>query len=129
DGLLRVRDREMIAEIKTDDTHRWQNRRQISKWHKVQGYCYSLSLQVPYVLYIYEERNEFKLKYFEEKITDEQRQKVIDIISKVESYVDKNKLPVKDLSSCKFCKYKEICSQNINVSDYGEVSQNEDSKY
>lgn len=118
DGLLKVKDKYMIVEIKTDDTYRWGRRQSISKYHEMQGYCYSLSLNIPFVLYIYEERNEFKLKPFEEKITDKQKQKVINKIEKVDGYVDKKQLPSKDLSSCKFCNYKDICKKDLNVGDF-----------
>lgn len=114
DGLLTIRGNTYLLEIKTDDTYRWKGRNKVSKYHRFQGYSYSLSFGIDRVLYIYEERNNFQKKPIHKKVTDEDRKELTDKIEMIEEHLEKGKLPKKDLTSCNFCMYKTICKKDYN---------------
>lgn len=118
DGLLKVKNQYLLIEIKTDDTYRWGRRNDISSYHEIQGICYSLSFNIPWIVYIYEERNEFKLKPIMKKITKEQKTKVKDKLNKLTKYKNKKQLPDTEKNKCMFCSYKYICKKNLNVNSY-----------
>ena len=114
DGLIKLRSRYYLLEIKTDDTFRWQKRLSVSDYHDMQGICYSLSLGLNKVMYVYEERNEFKKKPIIKEIKESDRKQVIKKIKEVDDYVNRKELPKKDVDKCMFCLYTNICKKDIN---------------
>lgn len=114
DGIIRIKGREYLLEIKTDDTFRWQKRVNIAPYHKMQGVSYSLSFNINNVLYMYEERNNFQKKIIKVKEKEKDKQKLVDKINKIEKQIEEKELPEKDLKSCMFCMYTDICDKNKN---------------
>lgn len=114
DGLLKIKGEYVIIEIKTDDTYRFSRRTDIAKYHRVQGVCYSLALNINKVIYIYEDRNHFKLKPIEKIVHEEDWKEVVDMVDTVSIYKEDKVLPPKNIDSCKFCIYKELCSDDKN---------------
>jgi len=114
DGLVKIKGRYYIIEIKTDNPDFWQRRTYVSKWHNMQGYCYALSLQLDTIIYLYEERKDFQKQPLVKKVSEEEKQKVVEKINKTEDYIQNEELPPKDISKCMFCDYKIKCKENYN---------------
>jgi len=114
DGIIKIKDKFYLLEIKTDDTFRWQNRTSISPYHVMQGISYSLSFGIDRVMYLYEERNNYQKKAIKVIESEKDKEKVINKINKVEQHIEEETLPEKDLKSCRFCMYKTICKKDHN---------------
>mgnify|MGYP000232193150 CR=1 FL=1 len=114
DGIIKIKNKFYLLEIKTDDTFRWQNRTTISPYHTMQGISYSLSFGIDRVMYLYEERNNYQKKAIKVIESEKDKEKVVNKINKVEQHIEDETLPEKDLKSCRFCMYKTICKKDNN---------------
>lgn len=116
DWIANIRGTTYIIEIKTNNYFAHKDRTEESPYHTLQSVCYSLSLGINKVIYLYElSGGDFNKKSFLKIVTQEDRDKVLNKINQVEEYLSKNELPPKDTSNCKFCNYKHLCKQDQNV--------------
>lgn len=109
DGLIKWKGEYYIVEIKT------VGKKDLAESplpkHQWQGKTYSFLLRIPKVLWIYECRENFKVKttvqVFEEEERQEARNRLNHIIIDKD---DPHKLE-RDLTKCGFCRYKAICAE------------------
>jgi CRISPR/Cas system-associated exonuclease Cas4 (RecB family) len=112
DGVIKIRNKVYsIIEIKTEASFKWRDRISPEENHIVQAACYSLCLGIDNVIFIYENRDFCNKKYFLYKVTEEDKQGIIDIIETCNNYVRENVVPPKtdNEGNCTYCQYKEIC--------------------
>lgn len=116
DGLLKYEGTYYILEIKTESTFKWQNRTDVDEGHKDQATTYSMLLQVPKVIFLYENRDVCKIKPFMFKVSQEQWETTSDRILSVESMVNNEELPDAEPSTyaCKYCPYSALCKGDEN---------------
>ena len=116
DGLLKYRGKYYILEIKTESTFKWQNRTDVDDGHKDQATTYSMLLQVPNVIFLYENRDVCKLKAFMFNVTAEMKESLISYIEECDGYVSRQIAPPKSDSvpkkTCGYCMYKTQCRKD-----------------
>ena len=111
---MKIRGRYYIVEIKTDNPDYWGRRTTPSSWHQLQTDCYSLSLGIKKVMYLYEERKDFQKKGIIKEVEAKNEQEIVEKIKIVEDYVEKEELPPKDETKCMFCNYPDKCDKDYN---------------
>jgi CRISPR/Cas system-associated exonuclease Cas4 (RecB family) len=122
DGLLRFNNEYFILEIKTEISSKFYARDRVDENHYEQATAYSLSFGLDDVIFLYENRDTCAKKAFVLHVTEEMKQKLIDLIDKCDSYVKAGVLPPKTDNKriCSYCKYKKFCKVNKNVSKPNE---------
>jgi CRISPR/Cas system-associated exonuclease Cas4 (RecB family) len=131
DGIIQIDGKFFILEIKTEASFKWQGRVDAVDKHKTQAACYSLTLGIDDVIYIYENRDFCTKKSFRYTVTEEDRQaRVIDVIEDIDNYVREHNEIVESLetksdtipitkappksdkkSDCNYCDYKKACKR------------------
>ena len=116
DGLICYKGVYYILEIKTESGFKWINRAGVDPSHYNQAYTYSMCLDIPKVLFIYENRDCCTKKFYTLNVTDTDRQSIIDKITTCESYVNANITPPKpdniEKKVCQYCAYKKLCRRD-----------------
>ena len=114
DGIIYYNDKYYILEIKTETDDKGIYRESADPYHEKQSVCYSLSLGINDVMWIYEERNFCVPKTFITHITDEQKAQLLIMFDTVEQAVKDLKAPPRTDSkkTCNYCVYKTVCKQN-----------------
>ncbi len=124
DGLLRYNDNEVVGfEYKTETYTTWNDRNGVDDKHKNQAYAYATQLKLDKIIFVYENRNNCYKKAYMLKITEKDKQTVINRINECDEYVKTNTLPPKsnNKNDCYFCKYKEICDRGLNAEENKDV--------
>lgn len=115
DGLLKIKGKYYILEIKTENSYSFNKRIGVDNKHKFQATCYSALLQVPDVLFIYENRDVCSKKYYTIHITDTERNNIINRIKTCDNFIARHQLPEKEINAqCGYCEYLNICNKNYN---------------
>lgn len=111
DGIIRYKNKYYILEIKTETDYKNMNRREADEKHRNQSRCYSLSLGIDDIMWIYESRNICNPQVFHTKVTPEERSEIIMRIEYVDDCVKNNILPEKTTESknCQYCDYRGTC--------------------
>lgn len=116
DGIVKFKGEYYILEIKTASKAKAE--RAPLQEHQLQGKTYSLMLKIPKIIWVYENREDFKHTIAFQEVSDEDRlfiKNYLNQIVKAES--PKELTRYKD---CKYCRYRETCMQ-----DFKEEIQNE----
>lgn len=118
DGIIKVNGKYFVLEIKTEASFKYQGRVSPVDKHITQGSCYSATLGIDEVLFIYENRDLCNKKVFHYHVTDIDKQtRVLDVINEVESYVENfnetKEVPAMTTvqSECRYCNYKSECKK------------------
>jgi CRISPR/Cas system-associated exonuclease Cas4 (RecB family) len=113
DGIIWYKGKYYILEIKTETDSKGLYREEADAYHKNQSVCYSLSLQINDIMWVYEERNFCVPKTFHTVVTEEDRVKLIMFFEEVLQAVKELKPPQKCNSrkTCEYCGYKGVCRQ------------------
>lgn len=116
DGLIRLNDSIYLLEIKSSEYGSWNDLTDPKQHHIDQVNCYATLLQVDSVLFIYIDRQYGGLKCYEHRVSEGDRQSILDRFVYVMSMVDKNLapegLPVGDhWCSPSYCPYHKTCQQ------------------
>lgn len=112
DGLVKFNGKYYIIEIKTESSISFFNRKDVAEEHKHQAICYSLSLGINKIIFIYENRDVCSKKCFLFNVTSVMQREVIDLITKCETFVKEKKVPIKiECKQCTYCDYKKKCSE------------------
>lgn len=118
DGIIKYQGKYYIVEFKTESSAKWRDRKGVDPKHYNQARTYSLELQIDNVLFIYINRDIVDYKAFMYKVTDKERDGIVDLIATCQSYIDKQELPPmpEDASpkKCAYCNYKNLCERNSN---------------
>lgn len=113
DGILRYKNKYYILEIKSEVSYRWMSREGVEPAHYDQGTAYSLSLDIPDVIFVYVNRDVLDMKSFLFTPTGEMKQDLIGKITECDDYVNRLICPPKpddiDKRTCSYCEYKQAC--------------------
>lgn len=117
DGLVRIKDKLYIVEIKTMNSRKYAKAEQKGSMldeHIEQATAYSIALGVNDVLYIYENRDNSQIRVYERHILDLHKQALINKIYTIQTYKQNNQIPPKteDISKCTYCEYKNRCAKD-----------------
>lgn len=113
DGILKHKrtGKYYIFEFKTEASFKFDKRVGIEPKHKYQGLCYSLSFDIPNIIFVYENRNLCGKKAYLYNADDNEMKTLTDFISTVNNFVETKELPPKteNARECRYCDYKEAC--------------------
>lgn len=116
DGILRYKNKYYILELKTETGFKFNNRREVDKKHYNQGICYSISFNIPDIIFVYISRDILDMKAFLFTPDDDMKNNVIGMITTCDDYVRTRTLPPKpdniERLSCTYCMYKSLCEAN-----------------
>lgn len=116
DGIIRLNGKKYLLEIKTSEYSSWNDLTDPKPRHIDQVQCYATLLQLPNVLFVYQDRQYGELKCFEITVPQYIMDSVIDRFERVMDMVRKNLAPSplpKGDSWCtpSMCPYYNICSE------------------
>lgn len=118
DGLLRIDGKYVILEIKTESQYKFISRSDVNPEHHNQATIYSAELGIKNVLFLYTSRDNSDLKAYIYTPSDEQKDKLFNMIDTCEGYVNRQIAPPKpedvSKSTCMYCNYKDLCKANMN---------------
>ena len=84
--------------------------------HRFQAMCYSALLEVPDILFVYENRDICSKKYYVIHITDGERAGIIGRIRTCDGFIARHELPDKETNAqCVYCEYSSLCGRNANT--------------
>lgn len=114
DGIIRYKNKLYILEIKTESSFKWNSRAGVAQEHLRQAFTYSLELDIPDVLFIYENRDTCQKKSYVVNVSDNDRQSIIDLITSCSEHVKSRTLPEKpNTDACRYCGYRKMCDKNL----------------
>lgn len=113
DGIVRYKSKYYIIEIKSESDSKFYARNGVDPYHYQQGTAYSLSFEIPDVIFIYVSRNNLDMKSFMFTPTDDMKSGLVSYIEECDSYIKKLKTPPipKNVNkkSCEYCPYRLRC--------------------
>lgn len=116
DGIISYKNHYYILEIKTENSNKFFNRNGVNPEHYNQAIAYSLSFNIPEVLFVYISRDTLDMKCFLYKVTDDMQHELSARIMSCEEYATKLIAPPRpqDVSkkSCEYCSYKFKCRKD-----------------
>lgn len=116
DGIIKYRGVYYILELKTENTNKFWTREDVDLSHFNQGTAYSLSLQIPKVIFVYINRDVLDMKSFMFTPTDDMKMELVGRIQECDEYVNKAKTPPKpqevSKKTCEYCPYKGQCRKD-----------------
>jgi len=115
DGIIRYKNHYYILEVKTEASFKWNARTGVDPSHYKQGTAYSVSLELPEVLFLYVNRDVLDMKAYLFVPTDEMKEDLVGTIEECDGYVKRMICPPKPdnvpKKSCEYCAYKNLCKQ------------------
>lgn len=116
DGIIRLNNKLYLLEIKTSEYNAWNDLIEPKSHHVDQVKCYSTLLQLPNVLFLYQDRQYGGLKCFEIKISAPDMQMVKERFARVLDLAKKNlapdPLPKGDKwCTSAMCPYYKVCGE------------------
>ena len=116
DGIIRYKRHYYILEIKTETTMKWSRREAVDPSHFKQGTAYSLSLNLPEVLFLYVNRDMLDMKAYIFVPGDDMKQDLVGMIEECDGYVGRKICPPKPedvpKKTCEYCNYKTQCRKD-----------------
>lgn len=115
DGIIRYKGIYYILELKTENSNKFWTRENVDPSHYNQAICYSLSLGLNEVIFIYINRDNSEMKSYMFEVTQEMKQEVIGLITNCDFYVDQKKVPDKpevERKTCSYCSYQDQCRRD-----------------
>ena len=115
DGIIKYRNTTYILEIKTETEFKHNNRTEPDIHHRNQSICYSLSLGINKIMWLYESRDFCSPLTFITKVTEEQKGNMILKFETVNQAV-KDMIPperVDDKKVCQYCPYISQCKKYV----------------
>lgn len=116
DGIIKYKGHYYILELKTENSYKFVNRKDVDLSHYNQATAYSLAFGIDEVLFIYISRDVLDMKSFMFKVTDDMKQNLIGYIEECDGYVNRKIVPPKpeDVSkkACTYCMYKAQCKKD-----------------
>lgn len=111
DGLIKYRNELYILEIKTESLHKWIGRKGPSEDHLNQIKCYSLCLNIPKIMFIYENRDNCVKKSYVYTVEDDMKIEILNRINECNGYAERHVCPPKVDTKryCVYCDYKKRC--------------------
>lgn len=116
DGIIKYKNHYYILELKTENSYKFMNRRDVDQSHNNQAIAYSLALGIDQVLFVYISRDILDMKAFMFNVTDEMKEGLIGYIEECDGYVKRKIAPPKPETvtkkSCNYCGYKSRCDKD-----------------
>jgi len=116
DGIIKYHNHYYILELKTENSYKFMNRKEVDPSHYHQGIAYSLAFGLNEVLFVYISRDVLDMKAFMFNVTDEMKQDLVGYIEECDGYVKRMIAPPKpeDVSkkACSYCLYKTQCRKD-----------------
>lgn len=116
DGIIRYKGVYYILELKTENTNKFWTREGVDVSHYNQGTAYSLSLQLPSIIFIYINRDVLDMKSFMFTPTDDMKHELVGRIEECDEHVKTLKVPKKpnDVAkkTCEYCSYRTQCRKD-----------------
>lgn len=113
DGIIKYKGKYYILEIKTENSYKFMNRKEVDPSHYKQATAYSLAFGIDNVIFLYENRDICDKKAYMYTVTDDMRNKLVEYIETCDSYIQQDKVPPKPVDvpkkSCNYCSYKKYC--------------------
>ena len=116
DGLIKFKGEYYILEIKT--TSKAKIARAPLNEHQLQAKAYSMLLNIPKIIWVYETREDFKHTVVFQEFLEEDRLFIKNYLNKI--VLAKSPKELDRSTDCKFCRYREVCNK-----DFGEEKHNE----
>lgn len=117
DGIIRYKGHYYILEIKTESVYKWTNRTGVDPSHENQATAYSISLELPEVIFLYINRDNCDMKAYLYTPNEEQKADLVSMILACETAVKASAVPPKpeDLPRkvCEYCSYKTQCRKDL----------------
>lgn len=116
DGIIKYKNHYYILELKTENSYKFANRKDVDPSHYNQGIAYSLAFGIDQVLFVYINRDVLDMKAFMFNVTPEMKQNLIGYIEECDGYVDRKITPPKpenvSKKACSYCTYKTQCNKD-----------------
>lgn len=116
DGIVRYKKKYYIIEIKSESSSKFFSRGGVDTSHYNQGTAYSLSFEIPDVLFIYVSRDNLDMKSYMFTPTDEMKQEIVSYIETCDGYIKRLIPPPKPADvarkTCEYCSYKLQCRKD-----------------
>lgn len=113
DGIIKYKGKYYILEIKTMNSKKYFESKDVRPEHKAQGICYSMAFKIEDVFYLYECRDTLDKKAFIFHVTDEMREELLEKTRNIKKCVAENRLPdIPEDKKCVYCHYKQSCQNN-----------------
>lgn len=113
DGIIKYHGKYYILELKTEASFKWMSRKGVAPEHYNQAGCYSISLGIDDVIFVYINRDTLDMKAYMFTPDGGLKQDIIGLINNCEGYVSRLIAPPKpkDVSkkTCEWCSYKTAC--------------------
>lgn len=116
DGIIKYKNHYYILELKTENSYKFINRKEVDSSHYNQGTAYSLAFGIDEVLFVYINRDVLDMKAFMLNVTNEMKQNLVGYIEECDGYVSRKIVPPKpkDVAkkTCTYCIYKTQCKKD-----------------
>lgn len=116
DGIIKYKNHYYILELKTENSYKFANRKDVDPSHYNQGIAYSLAFGIDQVLFVYINRDVLDMKAFMFDVTDEMRESLVGYIEECDGYVSRKIAPPKpenvSKKTCSYCMYKTQCRKD-----------------
>jgi len=116
DGIIKYKNHYYILELKTENSYKFANRKDVDPSHYNQGIAYSLAFGIDQVLFVYISRDVLDMKAFMFNVTGEMKEGLVGYITDCDGYVDRKITPPKpenvSKKACSYCAYKTQCNKD-----------------
>ena len=116
DGIIRYKGHYYILELKTENSYKFMNRKDVDPSHYNQATAYSLALGIDEVLFVYISRDILDMKAFMFNVTGDMKADLIGYIEECDGYVSRMIAPPKpdnvSKKACTYCGYKTQCKKD-----------------
>lgn len=116
DGIIKYKGHYYILELKTENSYKFINRKNVDESHYNQAIAYSLAFNIDQVLFVYINRDVLDMKAFMFNVTDEMKQNLIGYIDECDGYVKRMIVPPRPENvlkkACSYCQYKTQCKKD-----------------
>lgn len=116
DGIIKYKGHYYILEIKTENSYKFMNRKDVDPSHYNQATAYSLAFGIDQVLFVYVSRDVLDMKAFMFNVTPEMKESLVGYIEECDGYIKRKIAPPKPEAvakkACSYCMYKTQCKKD-----------------
>lgn len=116
DGIIKYKGIYYILELKSEGSNKFWQREGVDPSHFNQATCYSLSLGLDNVVFVYINRDNLDMKSFMFTVTPDMKQNIVGLITNCENYVNQHQVPPKPTNvtpkTCNYCHHRELCRRD-----------------
>ena len=116
DGIIKYKKHYYILELKTENSYKFVNRKDVDSSHYNQATAYSLAFGIDQVLFVYINRDVLDMKAFMFDVTGEMKEGLVGYIEDCDGYVKRRIAPPKpenvSKKACSYCQYKTQCKKD-----------------